>query len=114
MIGRSKLWKLAVGAYIFINVAGLGYAWRMDEEMHAMAHLFALLFGLAGYIGWRLARRGQPQDLAQVQLAEQRIEYLQQSVDAMALELERVGEAQRFSDKLRVERGETAPLKKEQ
>jgi hypothetical protein len=32
----------------------------------------------------------------------------------MALELERVGEAQRFSDKLRVERGEVPPLKKEQ
>src|SRR5688500_2907517 len=102
MTRRSKLWKLAVGAYAFINVAGMGYAWRMDEEMHAMAHLFLLVLGLAGYVGWRLARRGQPQDLAQVQLAEQRIEYLQQSIDAMALELERIGEAQRFSDKLRI------------
>jgi predicted negative regulator of RcsB-dependent stress response len=114
MIGRSKLWKLAAASYVFINVAGLGYAWRLDEEMHAMTHLFFLLLGLAGYVGWRLARRGQPQDLAQVQLAEQRIEYLQQSVDAMALELERIGEAQRFSDKLRVQRGEIPPLKKEQ
>lgn len=116
MIKRSKLWRLAVGAYVFINVAGLLYAWRMDEEMHAMLHLFLLLLGVAGYIGWRIARRGVPQEdhLPRAQVAEQRIEYLQQSVDAMALELERVGEAQRFSDKLRVERGETPPLKKEQ
>jgi hypothetical protein len=113
MTRRSKLWRWAVGIFTFMNVAGLGYAAAMDEEMHAMSHLFLLLLTLAGYVGWRLARRGQPQDPAQVQLAEQRIEYLQQSIDAMALELERVGEAQRFSDKLRVERGETPPLKKE-
>lgn len=115
MIKRSTLWRLAAGAYTFINAAGLFYAWALDEEMHAMAHLFALLLGLAGYIGWRLARRGQPQQLPQPQNAEQqRIEYLQQSIDAMALELERIGEAQRFSDKLRVERGETPLLKKDQ
>ena len=117
MIGRSTLWKLAAGAYAFINAAGLVYAWAMREEMHAMLHLFLLLLGVAGYVGWRLARRGAPPQedhLPRAQLAEQRIEYLQQSIDAMALELERVGEAQRFSDKLRVQRGETTPLKKEQ
>jgi predicted membrane metal-binding protein len=116
MIKRSTLWRLAAGAYVFINVAGLAYAWAMDEEMHAMSHLFLLLLGLAGYVGWRLARRGAPQQdhLPRAELAEQRIEYLQQSIDAMALELERVGEAQRFSDKLRVERGEIPPSKKDQ
>ncbi len=114
MTRRSKIWRWAAGLYAFINVAGLAYAWAVDEEMHAMLHVFLLLLGLAGYVGWRLARRGQPQDVEQVQLAEQRIEYLQQSVDAMALELERVGEAQRFSDKLRVERHEIPPLKKDQ
>lgn len=116
MIKRSTLWRLAAGAYAFINVAGLAYAWAMGEEMHAMLHLFLLLLGIAGYAGWRLARRGAPRQdhLPRAEPAEQRIEYLQGSIDAMALELERVGEAQRFSDKLRVERGETPPLKKEQ
>ena len=116
MIKRAKLWRFLAGAYVFINVAGLLYAWRMDEEMHAMAHLFLLLLGVAGYIGWRIARRGVPQEdhLPRAQVAEQRIEYLQQSIDAMALELERVGEAQRFSDKLRVERGETPQSKRDQ
>lgn len=116
MTRRSKLWRWAAGAYMFINLAGLGYAAGMGEEMHAMLHLFLVLLGVAGYVGWRLARRGASQDdsLPRAQVAEQRIEYLQQSIDAMALELERVGEAQRFSDKLRVERGETPPLKKDQ
>jgi hypothetical protein len=117
MSRRSKIWRWAAGLYAVINVSGLFYAWGMGEEMHAMLHLFLILLGVAGYIGWRLARRGAPNELASAQLpelAEQRLEYLQQSVDAMALELERVGEAQRFADKLRIERGEIPPLKKEQ
>jgi hypothetical protein len=118
MSRRSKLWRWAAGLYAFINLGGLAYAGAMDEEMHAMLHLFLLLLGLAGYVGWRLARRAQPQnllqDMPQGQLPEERIAYLQQSIDAMALELERVGEAQRFSDKLRVERGEIPPPKKDQ
>jgi hypothetical protein len=114
MTRRSKIWRWAAGLYAFINVAGLAYAWAQGEEMHAMLHVFLLLLGLAAFVGWRLARRGPQQELPHSQLAEERIQYLQQSVDALALELERVGEAQRFSDKLRVERGEAPPLKKEQ
>lgn len=114
MTRRSKLWRLAAGAYAFINVAGLAYAAAEGEEMHAMLHLFLLLLGIAGFVGWWLARRGRPDELPQVQVAEARIEYLQNSVDAMALELERIGEAQRFNDKLRVERGEAPLLKKDQ
>ena len=46
-----------------------------------------------------------------LQLGEQRVDYLQRSIDALALEVERIGEAQRFKDK-HLERGETSPLKK--
>ncbi len=116
MTRRSKIWLWAAGLYVVINVGGLFFAWAQDEEVHAMTHLFLLLLGVAGFVGWWLARRGSPQvdHLPRAELAEQKLEYLQQSVDAMALELERVGEAQRFSDKLRVERGETLPPKMDQ
>lgn len=114
MTRRSKLWALAAGIYAFINLGGLGYAAAMDEEMHAMSHLFLLILGIAGYVGWRLARRGAPQNAPQAQVAEERVEYLQQSVDAMALELERLGEAQRYREKLQAAQGQTPPLKKEQ
>jgi hypothetical protein len=116
MSRRSKIWAwAAVGVYAFINVGGLAFAWAQDEEMHAMLHLFLLILGIAGYVGWRLARRGAPQkELPQAQLAEQRLEYLQQSVDAVALEVERLGEKQRFSEKLRAEQDETLPPKKDQ
>jgi hypothetical protein len=116
MTRRSKIWLWAAGGiYAFINVGGLAIALARGEGMHSMLHLFLLLLGIAGYVGFRLARRGAPVDhLQRAELAESRIEYLQQSVDAMALELERVGEAQRFSDKLRVEKGATLPPNKDQ
>jgi hypothetical protein len=113
MTRRSKLWLWAVGLFTFINVGGLAYAAAEDEEMHAMGHLFLLLLTLAGYVGWRLARRSPQQDPSRAQLGDERLEYLQQSVDAMALEVERIGEAQRFSDKLRAEREAIPPPKKE-
>jgi hypothetical protein len=39
-----------------------------------------------------------------------RLDQLQQSVDAIAVEVERIAEAQRFSAKLLAERGETPAL----
>jgi hypothetical protein len=109
MTRRSKLWGWAAGIYAFINVGGLIYAAAADEEMHAMLHLFLLLIGVAAFVGWKLARRAPREDQPQPQLSDARVEYLQQSVDAMALELERIGEAQRFSEKLRAEKGENPP-----
>jgi hypothetical protein len=115
MTRRSKIWLLAAGVYGFLNIGGFGFAMAQGQGMHAMVHLFFVLVAVAGYVGYRLARRGAPEDhLPRAELAEARIEYLQQSVDALALELERVGEAQRFSDKLRVEGGESPQPKKGQ
>jgi hypothetical protein len=113
MTRRAKLWRWAAGIYLFINGAGALWAANEGEEMHMLLHVVLLLIGFAAYTGWKLARRGAPQNVADTRLAEERIAYLQQSVDAMALELERVGEAQRFADKLRIQRGE-APLSKDQ
>ncbi len=112
MTRRSKLWGLAAGIYAFINLGGLAFAAAQGEEMHAVLHLFLILIGLAALVGWKLARRTPRQDPSRAQLGDERLEYLQRSVDAMALEVERIGEAQRFSDKLRTEKGEVVPLKK--
>ena len=109
MTRRSRLWRWVAGAFILINVAGAGFAIAMGEPSHAAAHAVMLTLG---YLGWLLMPGRRGQDPARPQLADERIEYLQQSVDAVALEVERIGEAQRFSDKLRAERGETPPLKR--
>jgi hypothetical protein len=85
----------------------------MGESMHALAHAALLL---VGYVGWLVAPwRGREEPAPpQQQLADDRIEYLQQSVDAVALEVERLGESQRFNEKLRAVRDEIPPPKKEQ
>ncbi|HVS61194.1 MAG TPA: hypothetical protein VHE82_10930 [Gemmatimonadaceae bacterium] len=109
MTRPSKVWRVAAALFVLINVAGVGYAVAVGEPVHAAVHV-ALLLG--AYLGWRLGPWARRQSPAPAQLADGRLEYLQQSVDAVALEVERIGEAQRFSDKLRAERGETSPLKK--
>ena len=111
MSGPSKLWRVIAAVFVFVNVAGAGYALAMREPMHAMTHALVLA---VGYIVWSMApwqRRRTPTPAA---LPEARIDYLQQSVDAVALEVERLGEAQRYAEKLRAERGETSPKKTEE
>ena len=103
MTRRSKLWQVGAALFIVINVGGAAYAAWVGEPVHAAVHVGLLL---GGYVVWRLAPWARRRDLPRAQLADERLEYLQQSVDAVALEVERIGEAQRFSDKLRAERVE--------
>ena len=95
----SKKWRLAAVAFVIINVGGLGYAAAMGEWVHAAVHA-GLLIG--GYLMWPLVPGASKiEEGPQSELTDGRMEYLQQSVDAIALEVERIGEAQRFADKLR-------------
>lgn len=113
MTRRSKIWRVGVALFTFINAAGAGWALAEEEMLHATTHIGLLLLGAVAYLVWRLTVRANQQALAGPQ-AEGRIEYLQQSVDAIALEVERIGEAQRFNDRLRAGRAETPPLNKDQ
>jgi len=99
----SKKWRVAAAAFILINLGGAGYAAAMGEWVHAATHV-GLLIG--GYLMWPLVPGAREEDLPQAELSDGRIEYLQQSVDAIALEVERIGEAQRFNEKLQAERVE--------
>ena len=83
----------------------------MGEPMHAATHVF-LLF--AGYVAWQFVPRGPKAPPVQLGEPDPKLEYLQQSVDAIAVEVERIGEAQRFSEKLRAEKREPPPQKKDQ
>ena len=116
MTRNSKLWRVAAALYVFINVGGAGLAAAQGEPMHAAGHVALLALGLGVYAIWR-GGRTQPQPVAGAQLADERLAYLQQSVDAIAVELERIGEAQRFNEKLRAQQpaaqqGEASPLTK--
>jgi ABC-type transport system involved in cytochrome bd biosynthesis fused ATPase/permease subunit len=99
---KSKLWRVAGALFLIINLAGGIWAATTGEWSHAAVHI-GLLIG--AYVAWPFAARAT-QDPMDAPPANQRVEYLQQSVDAIALEVERLGEAQRYQEKLRAERGE--------
>jgi hypothetical protein len=103
MTRRSKLWLAVASLFTFINVGGAGFAVAGGEDLNAAAHVGLAVLG--AYFVWRLASRAR-QDLPGEQRADDRLEHLQQSVDAIALAVERIGEAQRFSAKLAAERAE--------
>ena len=108
MTERSKtLWGVAAMVFPTVNLIGLGMAGAAGEEIHSAVHVALSLVG-AGAV-WRLGLRGAPYDTTGAALADARLEQLQQSIDAIALEVERIGEAQRFHAKLQSERSETTP-----
>jgi hypothetical protein len=127
MTRRAKLWRAGAVLFGIVNIGGMGLALAMDEMMHAMAHVFLLFVGIGAYLLWKTVttwagtqagdQRSQVSSLppssrnSTPQLTEHRMDYMQRSIDALAIEVERIGEAQRFRDK-QPEKGETAPLKK--
>lgn len=104
MTRRSKLWLAAASLFNLINAAGGGYAVALGEEVHAAVHAGLLVLGTLW--AWRLATRVGQHDSLGLPAAD-RMEQLQQSVDAIAIEVERIGEAQRFTAQLKQERIET-------
>ena len=103
MMARPGVWRALAALFTMINLVGLGWAVAESEGPHAAAHVALALLGM--YAMWRLSGRAGRRDAAAPDLAELRLEQLQQSVDAIALEVERIGEAQRFNAKLQAEQG---------
>ena len=99
-------WRVAAMIFTAVNLVGLGMAGAAGEEIHSAVHV-VLSLGGAGAI-WRLGRRDGRLDTTNAAMGDARLEQLQQSIDAIALEVERIGEAQRFHSKLQSERSETA------
>ncbi len=95
---RSTVWRVAVGAFTLINFAGFIYAGFMGEPMHAAVH--AMLTVLGGVAYGVLHVRSAPQPKALPQETAERLKHLEQSVDALAIGVERVGEAQRYQTKI--------------
>jgi len=115
MGSRAKFgWTLAAVSLI-VNGAGAWYALVLHREtMHGLSHLAA--FALTAYLiaifrprGTRHvddSRTGSGERLQPTSPEEGRMEQLQQSVDAIAVEVERIGEAQRFNAKLAAQQGQ--------
>ena len=112
MTRRSRLWGVALVAFAFINIAGGIYAGVMGEPLHAASHL--VLLAATAFVWWRLTPQPDQQQLAGARQAMQSLGHLQQSVDAIALEVERIGEAQRFETQLLNERIQKSSTKNDQ
>lgn len=97
-----RFWRGASAVFALANVAGAIFAFAQREAMHGAVHV-SLAF-VAGVLWWLLAPALKRGDVPRAIGEEQRLEYLQQSVDALALEVERIGEAQRFNAKLQAEK----------
>ena len=94
----KTFWRVAVIGFVVINVGGLIYGAMMGELMHAVVHAGVLA---AGFVGWQVVRGGkeaQPQVAAPAR--EKVLDSLQESIDAIALNVERIGEDQRFQARL--------------
>jgi threonine/homoserine/homoserine lactone efflux protein len=108
MTRRATIWMAVAGLFTVINLGGAVYAGFLKEQAHAMIHVVLTIGG--AYLMWRIAARARENSMENSMLGaagmptEARLEQLQQSIDAVALETERIGEAQRFAEKLRAEK----------
>lgn len=102
----STLWRAAAAIFTIVNVVGAVYAGAMAEWTHAIVH-GAIMAG--GFIAWQLLPGKREPEPAQAALGDARLDHLEQSVDAIAIGVERIGEAQRFQEKLIKKRVEEPP-----
>ena len=105
MSRRIGLWQVVAAVFTVVNLVGLGMAMAAGEQMHSGIHVALSLLG--AYAMWQLSGR-RPSAATLDAMGNPRLEQLQQSVDAIALEVERIGEAQRFHVKLEAEQNESA------
>ncbi|MCR4341543.1 MAG: hypothetical protein NUW01_16820 [Gemmatimonadaceae bacterium] len=99
MTRRTKLWLYGSLLFALLNAGGAVFAAAFGEVAHAGGHVVLLLLGL--YVARRVAPRGGREGTPSAPLFDERLDRLQQSLDAIAVEVERVGEGQRFVVKLR-------------
>jgi hypothetical protein len=106
MTRRAKqLWLIGASIFTVVNLVGIGMAVTMREVVHSWTHVVLSVVGM--YAMWRLLPRVDAQEVHALPEATAGLEQLQQSVDAIAVEVERIGEAQRFDARLKQERKET-------
>jgi len=108
---RSKVWRAVVAAFTLINFGGLILAVAMGEPMHAAVHAVLTVLGAVAWGVFRMRPTAEPAALPEE--TADRLRHLEQSVDALAIGVERVGEAQRYQTRILDEKTKAAPPKKD-
>ena len=101
---RSKKWKIGAAVFTAINVAGAIYAAVLGEPGHAAVHGVLALLVVVFYLRPRGGARSTTDDAAAAGTIDEGISRLEQSLEQIALNVERIGEAQRFHAKVLEER----------
>ena len=111
MTRRSTIWLAVAVLFMVGNVAGAVMAAVQGELLHAAGHAALTLLG--AYIAQRIWYGGQPVIAVVPDTSTDRLTQLEQSIDAVAIEVERVGEGQRRMTQLFTERSApVAPVKR--
>lgn len=109
MARRANWWRAAAAVFTVINVGGAIFAVMRGEMMHAGTHAALLVGTIVAWQTFSSPRRQENED--SVPRLDSQVEQLQQSVDAIALEVERIGEGQRFINKLQQEEADRQPVR---
>jgi hypothetical protein len=108
MTRRARILAVIAALFSIANVGGAGFAALSGEPLHAALHVGLLV---ATYLVWRIVARRRRLDLPHALPSEERLDRLQQSLDAIAVDVERIGEAQRYAIKVVAERARSSPPK---
>lgn len=117
---RTKVWLTVAAAFTALNVAFVFIVGTHDGLLHPGAHALLALAG--GYWVWRVARASTPSAAARAGRAApsaplrgvaEQLERIEQNVAVVAVEVERIGEGQRFMAQLVAEPGtaDAVPVK---
>jgi hypothetical protein len=97
--------------------SGNAYEDEMDPDVANFAVVAVIIVGLVGALSAitvafvrGVQKKPIQRDQPNVLVFQERFDQLQQSVDAIAVEVERIAEAQRFSAKLLAQRSETSTV----
>ncbi len=109
MTRRARIvWTVVAAVFTAVNAVGAVLAAAEGEPAHAGVHV--LLTVLGAYFTWRLARSATAERSIEAgvgaaeEIPNDRLSQLERSVDAVAIEVERIGEGQRFMTKVLTEK----------
>ncbi len=101
---KHRAWIPIAWLLSLVNLGAVWFAAQPGEAWHATAHaLLAVLFGVGAMR--LMARHESLVRGAEPALGDERMQRLEQAIDSMAVEIERVGEGQRFVTKLMADKG---------
>lgn len=100
MVSRTQVWNAVLVVLSAANLVAVWFAVGPDEPpWHATTHAaLALGFGLWALRRMRLEQRSHP---ALSDSADARLERIERAVESVAIEVERIGEMERFAAKVR-------------